>query len=73
MNEPEKEHVLQDQCVIEATIDEFDVIRKAVSYAASFEDDQMMRMKYVSVLADLNQMHQTYQLARERWVLGDTD
>lgn len=73
MNEPEKQHVLEGKCVIEADLDEFEVIRNALSYAADSEEDFVMRLKYRSALADLNYMHQTYRLAKERWVTGNAD
>ena len=71
MNEPEKQHVLEGKCVIEADLNEFGVILKAVSYAAGFDDSPGMRQQYYSVLHNLIQMNQTYQLAIERWSAGD--
>lgn len=67
MNEPEIEHVLQNRYIVEFDdAEELELVHRAVSFAAGMEEDVDVRMAMYQVLADMNQMQQTYRNAHRR-------
>ena len=67
MNEPEIEHVLENRYVVEfEDAKEFDLVVKAINYAAIMWEDPQDRQAMLRIVADVSEMQRSYSQAHRR-------